>query len=164
MRKLLALSAVALSLIGVIQASHAVEWSEDWTAAAQEARQNQKMILLNFSGSDWCGWCQRLDAEVFSTDAFREYAAANLVAVLADFPRRTKLAPELQARNERLMRHFQVQGFPTVLLFSPGGELIAELGYQPGGPAAFVAAIEQARSRHQLRSPDLPPGPTLPLD
>ena len=142
----------------------AFEWRTNLPAAAQDARQEQKLLLLNFSGSDWCGWCQRLDAEVFSTEAFREYAAANLVAVLADFPRRTKLAAELQARNERLMRHFQVQGFPTVLLFSPDGELIAELGYQPGGPAAFVAAIQQARSRHQLRSPDLPPGPKLPLD
>ena len=144
--------------------ARAIEWRTDLPAAAADARQGQKLLLLNFSGSDWCGWCQRLDAEVFSTDAFREYAAANLVAVLADFPRRTKLAAELQARNERLMRRFQVQGFPTVLLFSSGGELIAQLGYQPGGPEAFALAIQQARARHQLRRPDLSPGPTLPLD
>ena len=142
----------------------AIEWRTDLPAAAADARQEHKLLLLNFSGSDWCGWCQRLDAEVFSTDAFREYAASNLVAVLADFPRRTKLAAELQARNERLMRRFQVQGFPTVLLFSPGGELIAQLGYQPGGPEAFIQSIRQAQSRHAMRSPDLPPGPTLPLD
>ena len=155
---------IALLFSCAPRTGRAFEWRTDLPAAAADARRDNKLLLLNFSGSDWCGWCQRLDAEVFSTDAFREYAAANLVAVLADFPRRTKLAAELQARNERLMRHFQVQGFPTVLLFSPGGELIAELGYQPGGPAAFVAAIEQARSRHQLRSPNLPPGPKLPLD
>lgn len=155
---------LALLISCAPRTGRAFEWRTDLPAAAADARQGQKLLLLNFSGSDWCGWCQRLDAEVFSTDAFREYAAANLVAVLADFPRRTKLAPELQARNERLMRHFQVQGFPTVLLFSPGGELIAQLGYQPGGPEAFVAAIQQARSRHPLRRPDLPPGPTLPLD
>ena len=139
-------------------------WTMDLDAARKVAAEKKLPLLLNFTGSDWCGWCKRLDAEVFSTDAFREYAAANLVAVLADFPRRTKLAPELQVRNERLMRHFQVQGFPTVLLFNPGGELIAELGYQPGGPEAFVAAIQQARSRYPLRRPDLPPGPMLPLE
>lgn len=140
------------------------EWRTDLPAAAADARQDQKLLLLNFSGSDWCGWCQRLDAEVFSTDAFREFAGANLVCVLADFPRRTKLDPTLQARNERLMRHFQVEGFPTVLLFSSEGELITQLGYQPGGPAAFIQTIQQARSRYDLRPPLQPPGPTLPLD
>ena len=155
---------LALLISCAPRTGRAFEWRTDLPAAAEDARQGQKLLLLNFSGSDWCGWCQRLDAEVFSTDAFQEYAAANLVAVLADFPRRTKLEPTLQARNERLMRHFQVQGFPTVLLFSPGGELIAQLGYQPGGPEAFALALQQARARHQLRSPDLPPGPTLPPD
>ena len=116
----------ALCLAGLSRTGRsAFPWRTDLPEAANAAYQNQMLLLLYFIGSDWCGWCQRLDAEVFSTDAFQEYAAANLVAVLADFPRRTKLAPELQVRNERLMRHFQVQGFPTVLLFNPGGELIA---------------------------------------
>ena len=146
------------------RSGRAFDWRTDLPAAAEEARQGQKLLLLNFSGSDWCGWCQRLDAEVFSTDTFRAYAAANLIAVLADFPRRAKLEPALQARNERLMRHFGVQGFPTVLLFSPDGELVGELGYQPGGPAAFIQSIQQVRARADPRSPDLPPGPKLPRD
>ena len=142
----------------------AFEWRTDLPAAAADARQNQRLILLNFSGSDWCGWCKKLDAEVFSQPAFQEYAAANLVAVLADFPRRTKLDEKLQAQNERLMQHFRVEGFPTLLLFSPEGEQIAQLGYQPGGPAAFIQSIRQAAARHQMRSPTAPPGPKLPLD
>ncbi len=140
------------------------EWRTDLPAAAADARQGQKLLLLDFSGSDWCIWCKRLDAEVFSTDAFKTYADANLVCVLADFPRRAKQDPALQAQNERLMRHFQVQGFPTVLLFSPGGELIGQLGYQPGGPEAFIRAIQQAHSRYAMRPPDRPAGPKLPLD
>ena len=143
---------------------NAFEWRTDLPAAAAEARAAQRLLLLNFSGSDWCGWCRRLDAEVFSKSAFQDYAASNLVCVIADFPRRKQLEPALQTRNERLLRHFGVEGFPTLLLFSPEGELIGQLGYQPGGPAAMIQAIEQARAQHRLRNPALPPGPQLPLD
>lgn len=138
-------------------------WRTDLAQAAADARQNQRHLLLNFSGSDWCGWCKRLDAEVFAQPAFREFAAANLVCVVADFPRRTKLAEALQAQNERLLRHFGVEGFPTLLLFSPAGELVGRLGYQPGGAAAFVQTLQQTIGRSQMRGPDAPPGPRLPI-
>ena len=139
----------------------ALEWRTDLEQAAADARQNGRHLLLNFSGSDWCGWCKKLDGEVFSQPAFQEYAASNLVAVLADFPRRAAQDATLKAQNERLLKRFAVQGFPTVLLFGPEGELAGQLGYQPGGPEAFIRSIQQAISRHQMRSPDLPPGPRL---
>lgn len=163
MRKLIALSAVALSLVGGIPTSHAVEWSEDWTAAAQEALQNQKMILLNFSGSDWCGWCKRLDAEVFSQPAYEQFASSNLVSVLVDFPRAKKQPPALKERNQRLASHFQVQGFPTLLLFTPEGDMIGELGYMPGGPAPFIQSIQKAKARYLMRGDKKSSGPRLPL-
>lgn len=141
----------------------AVEWREDLAAAARDARESRRLLLLNFSGSDWCGWCKRLDAEVFSQPAFEAYAQSNLVAMVADFPQRTPQDPALQAQNMRLMRHFQVNTFPRLLLFSPDGELIGELGYQPGGAEAFIRAIQQARARHQMRRPGDPSGPRLPL-
>ena len=164
MKKIVPWLFLGLLLAFKLPSCHAFEWRTDLGAAAYDARTGQKLLLLDFSGSDWCGWCKKLDAEVFSTAAFQEYAASNLVCVLVDFPRGKKLEPTLQARNERLMRHFQVQGFPTILLFSPEGELIGELGYQPGGPAAFIQAIQQVRSRQLMRRPDLPPGPKLPLE
>jgi protein disulfide-isomerase len=139
----------------------AFDWRTDLEQAAADAKQNGRHLLLNFSGSDWCGWCKKLDGEVFSQPAFQEYAASNLVAVLADFPRRTPQDEALRAQNERLLKRFAVQGFPTVLLFGPEGELAGELGYQPGWPEAFIRSIQQAISRHQMRSPDLPPGPRL---
>ena len=152
-----------LFLAAGLSTGRAFEWRTDLAQAAADARQNQRAILLNFSGSDWCGWCKRLDAEVFSQAAFQEFARSNLVAILADFPRRTAQDDALKAQNERLMQHFQIQGFPTLLLFTPEGELIGQLGYQPGGPAAFIQAIQQTQARHQMRSPGLPPGPRLPL-
>ena len=164
MKKLIPLLLLALLFAIGLPSCKAFEWRTDLPAAAADARASQRLLLLDFSGSDWCGWCQRFDAEVFSRTAFQNYAASNLVCVVADFPRRKQLEPALQARNERLMRHFGVQGFPTLLLFSPEGELITQFGYQPGGPAALIQAIEQARVRYQMRNPDLPPGPKLPLD
>jgi len=164
MKKSILLLFAALFLACGPRTGRAFEWRTDLGQAAADARQNQRLLLLDFSGSDWCGWCKKLDAEVFSQPAFQEYAASNLVSILVDFPRRTKLAEALQAQNERLRQHFQVEGFPTILLFNPEGELIGQLGYQPGGPEAFIQAIRQAQARHQMRDPALPPGPKLPLE
>ncbi len=161
MRKFLALSMLALAF--GIQSTRAVEWSEDWVAAAQDARQNQKMILLNFSGSDWCGWCKRLDAEVFSQPAYEQFASSNLVSVLVDFPRSKKQSATLKEKNQRLAAHFQVQGFPTLLLFSPEGDLIGELGYAPGGPTPFIQSIQKAKARYEMRGDKKSSGPRLPL-
>ena len=142
---------------------NAFEWRTDLATAANDAKTSQKLLLLDFSGSDWCGWCKKLDAEVFATQAFQNFAASNLVCIQADFPRLTKQTPELQAQNERLMNYFQVEGFPTLLVFNSDAELIGQLSYQPGGPEAFIQALQQIRSRAQMRNPNLPPGPKLPL-
>jgi len=139
-------------------------WRTDLKAAVADARDNQKLILLNFSGSDWCRWCRRLDAEVFSKSDFQEYADKNLVAILADFPRRSKQDKTLKAQNERLMKFFKVEGFPTLLLFNSDAELIGQLGYQPGGPQAFIQAIQRVVARSQMRASDTPPRPKLPVE
>lgn len=154
----------ALIFVMPLSSCNAFEWRTDLAAAASDAQAGQKLILLNFSGSDWCGWCKRLDAEVFSTTEFQEYAAANLVCVIADFPRGTKLPPALQAQNERLARLFRIEGFPTLLVFNSNAELIGQLGYQPGGPAAFIKSLQQVQARAALHAADAPAGPKLPLD
>lgn len=164
MKKTILALFAALFLVAGLPSGRALEWRTDLAQAAADARQDQRLLLLNFSGSDWCGWCKKLDAEVFSRPAFQEYAASNLVSVLADFPRRTPQDKALKAQNERLMQQFQVDGFPVVLIFNPDGELIGQLGYQPGGPAGFIQAIRQVQARHQMRSLDLPAGPRLPLE
>ncbi len=164
MKKYLPWILIALFLAIGLPSGSAFEWRTDLPAAAADASTGQKLLLLNFSGSDWCGWCKRLDSEVFSQDAFQEYAKDHLVPVLVDFPRGKPQDDALKARNEKLMRHFKVEGFPTLLLFNSKGELIGQLGYQPGGPEAFIQAIQRAAARYQMREPGLPPGPQLPLD
>ena len=74
--------------------------------------------MANFTGSDWCGWCIRLDKAVFQTDEFKKWAKDNVILLELDFPRRKKLDPTLEATNNELQNIFQVRGFPTVWLFS----------------------------------------------
>ena len=114
----------------------------DFEAAKVKAKAENKPMLLDFTGSDWCGWCIKLDKEVFSEAAFKDYAAAELVLVELDFPRTKEQSAELKAQNEALAKQYGVRGFPTILVLSPDGTLIEKTGYQRGGPEAYVEHIK----------------------
>ena len=119
-------------------------WETDFAKASAKAKAEGKHILIDFSGSDWCGWCVKLDKEVFSQEAFKTYAKDNLVLVLADFPRdASKQSAELKKQNEILKEKFGIKGFPTVYVLSPEGETVAKTGYQDGGPVAYVEHIKK---------------------
>ena len=95
--------------------------NEGWMVSIEEAqsvsKQTGKPIMANFTGSDWCGWCKRLTANVFSKSEFKEWAKDNVVLLELDFPRRTTLPQEIQAQNSSLQRAFRVSGYPTVWVF-----------------------------------------------
>ena len=116
----------------------------DFEAAQAKAAEIEKPMLLDFSGSDWCGWCIKLDKEVFSKEVFQEYAESELVLVELDFPRSKPQSEELKAQNQALAQKYGVQGFPTIILLSPDGELIARTGYRRGGAEAYVAHLKEA--------------------
>lgn len=118
-------------------------WLTDFAQAQKTAAEKKLPILVDFSGSDWCGWCIKLDKEVFSQDDFKNYAKDNVVLFLADFPRKTKQADKLKKQNEELAAKYQVEGFPTVLLLDATGKVLARTGYQPGGAAAYVQHLKQ---------------------
>ncbi len=164
MKKFIPWILIALFLAIGLPSGNALEWQTDLKKAAADAKEKDHLLLLNFSGSDWCGWCKRLDTEVFSKDEFKTYADENLVPLVADFPRRSKQDKALAAQNRRLMKHFKVEGFPTLLLFNSEGELIGQLGYQPGGPKAFIQSIQKVVARSQMAGPNAPPRAKLPLD
>jgi thioredoxin-related protein len=113
-------------------------WLTDFNKAKKEAAEKKLPILADFSGSDWCGWCIKLDKEVFSRKEFKEFAADNLVLFLADFPRKKELAADVKTQNEQLLKAYGVEGFPTVLLLDAGGKVIARTGYRKGGAGAYV--------------------------
>jgi thioredoxin-related protein len=137
------LSILCVALLGLAASAFAGDgWMTDFEAAKAKAKAENKPLLLDFTGSDWCGWCIKLDKEVFSKDAFKEYAAAELVLVELDFPRRKELSSELKAQNEKLAQQYGIRGFPTILILSPEGELIEKTGYQRGGAEAYVEHIK----------------------
>jgi thioredoxin-related protein len=118
-------------------------WMTDFEAAKAQAAEKGKPMLVDFTGSDWCGWCIKLKKEVFSQDAFQSYAEDALVLVEIDFPRSKEQSDEVKAQNEALAKKYGIRGFPTILLLSPEGELIGRTGYQPGGAAKYVAHLKE---------------------
>ncbi len=169
MKKVIPWILFCLILISGIKQPEAVEitegsplWLTNAEAALADANEKNKPLLLYFSGSDWCGWCKRLDAEVFSKDEFKAYADENLALLLADFPQYTEQDKALAAQNQQLRMQFNVETFPTLLLFNSEGMLIGKLGYQPGGPEAFIQTIDRAVARSQMAAPRAPAGPRQP--
>jgi protein disulfide-isomerase len=120
-----------------------LSWGTDLPAALNQARSENKMVLLDFTGSDWCGWCIKFDKDVLSTDKFAGYAKSKLVLVRLDFPSHTPQSDELKRANAAISQRFGVDGFPTfVLLNSAGKELGRQTGYLKGGPDAFIAELD----------------------
>jgi protein disulfide-isomerase len=117
-------------------------WLTDFAQAKTLAAEQKRPIFINFSGSDWCGWCVKLDGEVFSQEAFVKYAGENLVLLLADFPKRTKLPEAIAAQNNKLAENYGIRGFPTVLLVDAEGKVLAQTGYQRGGADAYVEHLK----------------------
>lgn len=120
-------------------------WLTDFKQAQAEAKAQKKLLLMDFTGSDWCGYCMKLEREVFSQPAFEEYAKKNLILLEIDFPRRKELTAEQKQQNQQLAQQFGIQGFPTIVVFDPDGKPLGLLGYAPGGPDPFIAALETAR-------------------
>ena len=118
-------------------------WLTNYAEAQQEAKSQHKLLLMDFTGSDWCGWCIMLEKEIFSKPEFKEYASKNLVLFEADFPRRKELPAELMEQNQRLAMKYQIQGFPTIVVLNSDGKELAQLGYMRGGPQAFIAQLEK---------------------
>jgi protein disulfide-isomerase len=119
-------------------------WIDDMEKAKMQAKAENKKILLDFTGSDWCGWCKKLDKEVFSQQAWKDYAAKHLVLVEVDFPRSFQLPEATKKQNDELAKKFSIRGYPTIVITSASGTKRGELGYVEGGPEAFIKALKKA--------------------
>jgi protein disulfide-isomerase len=145
MKKLLIglIAGLALSKVSAEE----LQWQTDVPKAQAEAKAGKKMVMLDFTGSDWCGWCIRLNREVFSEPAFAKYAKENLVLVEVDFPQRKQQSDELKKANHALQEKYKVEGYPTIIVLNSAGEKIGELGYMPGGSKAFIAELDKLRKK-----------------
>ncbi len=150
----LAWVAVAATCVSVSVRAAGGAWLTDFDAARAAAEKDGKHLLVDFSGSDWCGWCIKLDVEVFSKPEFTDAAGKDFTLCVLDFPNkpenRAKIPEALQARNRDLMKKHGVQGFPTVLLFDAKGTLYARTGYRPGGPGPYLAHLAELKKGKAL--------------
>jgi thioredoxin-related protein len=125
-----------------------LEWATDLAKAKAKAKAEKKMVLVDFTGSDWCPPCMKLDKNVFATAEFEAFAKANLVLVQVDFPRKKRLAEGLQKANESLAKQFQVNAFPTVIVLDgEGKELSREEGYSGVGAKEYVAKLQKLKGK-----------------
>jgi protein disulfide-isomerase len=134
-----------------IQAQEELVWHTDMNKAIAISKEENKPIFLFFTGSDWCGWCIRLQNEVFKTPEFTTWAKEKVVLVELDFPRRKQLEETLRNQNNQLQQLFQVRGYPTVWFTKEGVgvdgktslEQIGSTGYVAGGPTAWLEGANQ---------------------
>jgi thioredoxin-related protein len=119
------------------------KWLTDFPAARRLAQAEGKPMLLDFTGSDWCPWCVKLEREIFSTPEFQDYATKNLVLIKLDFPHRLELPPAQREQNEHLAKQFDVQGFPTLVVLNAKGGFLDSLGYIRGGPKPLLAKLAE---------------------
>lgn len=113
----------------------AAEWMTDLEAAKAKAAAENKAVLVDFTGSDWCGWCIRLRQQVLDTPAFEQYAKDKFVLMEVDLPQNPKFDPALRARNEQIAQQYAVSGFPTVMVLTPEGEVV-------GGFNGFLPTVQ----------------------
>ncbi len=127
-------------------------WTSDFEAAKKEAAKSGKDLLVDFTGSDWCGWCIKLNKEVFQHDEFKDGVKDSFVLVELDFPRdKSIISDETLAQNKELGKKYAVRGYPTILLLDAEGRPYAKTGYRKGGPEAYVAHLNEFRKSREAR-------------
>lgn len=136
MKKLLTI--LAFFAAGSFVLAGELTWYTSMDKAKEVAAKEDKVILVNFTGSDWCGWCIRLDKEVFSKDSFQKYAQDNLVLLKLDFPKYKSIPADEERANFQLKNKYRISGFPTILLVDGQENVLLRTGYKRGGPESYV--------------------------
>jgi thioredoxin-related protein len=127
-------------------------WSADYAASKKLAAESKKDMLLDFTGSDWCGWCIKLNDEVFKHEPFKAGVKDTFVLVELDYPKdKSKLSEETQKQNAELGEKYAVQGYPSILLCDSEGRPYAATGYQKGGPEKYVEHLNELRENKTKR-------------
>ena len=116
---------------------------ENYTEALAAAKSLKRPVFIDFTGSDWCGWCIKLDREVFTQKEFIRYAKNDLVLLKLDFPQRKKISEAQQKQNMELAQKFGIRGFPTIVIVDAEGKEIARTGYRPGGDKKYVKYLKE---------------------
>lgn len=145
MKKIVAVLAMVPAMAWA-KSSTPAGFTDDLDAAFAAAKASGKYVYACFSGSDWCGWCKKLDKEVFAKPEFLDGVTNDYELVFIDSPSdKSVLSERAKAENPKLTKKYGIEGFPTALIFSAEGERIAQTGYQAGGPAPYVKYLMGVR-------------------
>src|SRR6478672_5908314 len=117
MKKIILVFAFLIS--GFVAQAQELNWHTDMTKATELSLKEKKPLLLFFTGSDWCGWCIKLQRDVLKTTEFANWATQNVILVELDFPRSKPQGNALRMQNAQLAQTFGSQGYPTVWLVNP---------------------------------------------
>jgi thioredoxin-related protein len=124
-------------------------WMTDFEAAKAKAKAEKKLLFLDFTGSDWCGWCIALHKEVLDLPTFKTQAPLKFILVELDYPQQKEQTPALKAQNKKLAEEYKVEGFPTIYITDSEGKPIAKTGYAAGGPEKYMASLNGVVTAHE---------------
>jgi len=142
--RLLALATFFLSCFRA--GAEEARWLSDFNAAVAAAKASHRDILMDFTGSDWCPVCIRMEKDILSTPAFKDYASKNLILMRVDFPEGRQLPQKVQDQNNDLQNKYGAQYLPTYILLDGSGNVLwQEVGYVEGGPSAFIAKLDSLK-------------------
>ena len=144
MKTLALLFTLAFAAFPLLAADDA--WKTDLPKAMEQAKTEKKLVLLDFTGSDWCPPCKNLHKTVLASEEFSKFAKDNLVLVELDFPKSKPQADELKAANKELSKKYGIKGFPTIIVLDADGkELFKKVGYGGTPAAEYVAELEKLK-------------------
>ena len=125
-------------------------FTDNLDEALAKAKQEGKLVYACFSGSDWCGWCKKLEREVFAQPEFVPAVEKDYVLVFIDTPsNKGVLTERAKKENPKLVKKYGIRGFPTALILDGDGNKVGETGYRKGGPTAYAAHLMEFRTKHR---------------
>lgn len=148
MRRLVMMTLI-LALGALLTASARAEgaWLTSWDEAVKQSKKTGKPILMDFTGSDWCGWCIKLKKEVFDTPEFAAWASKKVVLLEVDFPNQKPQSAQVKKQNEQLQAKYQIEGYPTILFVDASGKELGRYGYDSGGPKNWTSNADKMLSK-----------------
>lgn len=123
--------------------SDSIKWQTNIEDSLKDAKASQKPLFIFFTGSDWCGWCKKLDAQILSKKDFIEYAEEDMIMVKLDFPRSLPQTEEIKKYNREQLKKFGVRGFPTILILDSKGDIKGKTGYRDLTPSKYIEHIKE---------------------
>ncbi len=125
------------------QSQTKMQWYTNYREAVAMAKKQNKRLLLFFTGSDWCGWCKKMNQEILSSPDFIQAVGNDFVFVEVDFPMNKQLPADLAQQNATLKQKYGVTGYPTIVILDANENFVGESGYRPGGGKAYAEYIKQ---------------------